>query len=422
MTHVRRALSTIATTAVVVAGPAMVATPTAHAQEPTSGPQRIEAPQELVLELIPIELPLLSGLAGSGGPLSVTEPVWNLPGVTTSIVWLRDGVPIPGTEGAWSFIPTEADGGHDVAAKMTGTLLGLQPMSLVTNALGIPLLGDPGAGDRPTATSPVIATGTGKVGIDLAATPPVWSTRVDSTTYQWLRAGAPIAGATGTTYRVGPDDVAKAITVRATGTRSGATGTSTSAPKLGLLGDAPTATTPPALIGDPKVGSLLSATPGTWSGTGPITFSYQWYRRTAPIQGATGSSYVVRSGDSARLLAVIVTATRPGYATGLAATSQVTVARLTSTTTLALVKTVVTSARGLLRITLRGGAMPAGRVSVYDRGRLLRAYSVRASDNGTRVVKLPRLAPGRHPLTASFAGDATRAPSSSKAVTLTVRK
>jgi len=425
MKHVRRALSTVAVTAVVAAGPAMVATPTVHAQVPGSMAQSFQATQQLLLvELVPIQLPLLSGLAGVGSLLTVSEPVWNLLGVTNSIVWLRDGVPIPGTEGLWSYLPTDADAGHDISALVTGSLLGLVPVSLVTNALGIPLLGGPGAGDAPNATAPAMVAGTGKVGTDLTVTSPVWSTAVDSTTYQWQRAGAPIVGATGTTYPVAADDVAKAITVKATGTKSGVSGTSTSAPKLGALGEAPTAAAPPALGGTPKVGSLLTATPGTWSGTGPITFSYQWYRRTTPIPGATGSTYVARSADAALPLAVLVTATRPGYAPGLAATRQVTVAKTASATTLALVKkTIVKSARGLVRITLRGGApKPAGRVSVYDGRRLLKAYSVRTSDNGARVVKLPRLAPGRHQLKATFAGDASRRSSTSKAVTLTVRK
>jgi hypothetical protein len=422
MTHVRRTLGTMAVAAVVAAGPALVAAPATAAQEPPrSSTQSAEEPLGL-LELLPLELPVLSGLAGVGSLLSVTQPIWNLPGVTTSIVWLRDEVPIPGTEGVWAFVPTEADAGHDISAQVTGTLAGLLPLTLITNALGIPLPG--GIEDPPNATGPVKATGAGKVGTDLTVTPPVWSTAVDTTAYQWQRAGTPIAGATGTTYRVAPEDLAKRITVKATGTKGGASGTSVSAPVTGLLGDAPSATAPPALSGTPKVGSLLSVTPGTWSGTGATTYGYQWYRGTRPIQGATGSSYVVGAADAARLLAVIVTAARPGYATGLAATSQVTVAKVASTTTVSLVKkTIKKSARGLLRITLHGGAaQPAGAVTIYNRGQLLKTYQVQASDNGNRVVKLPKLALGRHKLTAAFSGDATRGPSTSKAVTLTVRK
>jgi hypothetical protein len=420
MKHVQRALGTIAVTAVVVAGPIAGITPSAQAQEPPRTESvTAESPAGL-LDLLPIDLPLLSGLAGVGSLLNVTQPIWNLIGVTNSIVWLRDGVPIPGTEDLWSYLPTEADAGHDLSAMVTGSLLGLLPLSLITNALGIPLLGSE---EPPTATTPVVTAGTAKVGTDLTATPPVWNATVDSTTYQWLRAGAPIPGATTTTYRVAPEDVAKVITVRATGTKGDVSGTSVSAPKLGVLGAAPATTTPPKLTGKPQVGSLLNVSPGTWSGTGAITFAYQWYRRTTPIPGATASSYVVKGADAARPLAVVVTATRPGYATGLAATNQVTVAKSASTTTLSLVKKKIGAKdKGLLRITLRGGATkPAGRVSVYDGARLLKVYSVRASDNGVRVVKLPRLAAGAHRITAAFAGDASRGPSTSKTVTLTVR-
>ena len=169
MKHVRRALSTVVVTAVVASGSAMVATPTATAHEPTSATAAADA-ELLLLELVPLELPVLSGLAGVGDLLSVTQPIWNLLGVTNSIVWLRDGVPIPGTEGLWSYVPTEADAGHDISALVTGTLLGLLPLSLITNALGIPLLGTE---DPPSATTPVASTGTAKVGTDLVASPPV---------------------------------------------------------------------------------------------------------------------------------------------------------------------------------------------------------------------------------------------------------
>src|SRR4051794_25465829 len=43
-------------------------------------------------------------------------------------------------------------------------------------------------------------------------------------------------------------------------------------------GEAPANTTPPAVSGTPAVGSTLSASTGSWTGTAPITYSYQWRR------------------------------------------------------------------------------------------------------------------------------------------------
>lgn len=46
----------------------------------------------------------------------------------------------------------------------------------------------------------------------------------------------------------------------------------------------------PLIIGDPLVGGSLSVDNGTWGGTLPITYSYQWYADGSPILGATNDN------------------------------------------------------------------------------------------------------------------------------------
>ena len=68
----------------------------------------------------------------------------------------------------------------------------------------------------------------------------------------------------------------------------------------------------------PVVGHTLTASAGTWSGTFPITFSYQWKRCDASdpvngpcvaISGATGSSYTATPADYRMRIRVAVSAT-----------------------------------------------------------------------------------------------------------------
>jgi hypothetical protein len=77
---------------------------------------------------------------------------------------------------------------------------------------------------------------------------------------------------------------------------------------------APTNQSPPTISGKTEVGSTLTATSGSWNGTTPITYSYQWRRcgtagaSCSNIGGANSSTYKLRSADRGSTLRVRVTA------------------------------------------------------------------------------------------------------------------
>lgn len=73
--------------------------------------------------------------------------------------------------------------------------------------------------------------------------------------------------------------------------------------------NAPVNVTPPTVAGAVTVGSTLTATPGTWTGTAPITYAYQWERNGVDIPGATGLTHVVDIADEGTVLQIKETAT-----------------------------------------------------------------------------------------------------------------
>jgi hypothetical protein len=71
----------------------------------------------------------------------------------------------------------------------------------------------------------------------------------------------------------------------------------------------------PAVSGTAAQSRQLTASPGTWSGLGPVTFAYQWYRcdvtgsACAVIRGATGQTYTLGSRDVGKTLGLTLRAT-----------------------------------------------------------------------------------------------------------------
>lgn len=94
----------------------------------------------------------------------------------------------------------------------------------------------------------------------------------------------------------------------------------------------PSSSLPPALSGSAQVGQSLSSSPGSWSGSSPMSYSFQWLRCDASgascvsIDGATGSSYVAASADVGSTLRSLVTASNSaGSATARSTQSSVVV-------------------------------------------------------------------------------------------------
>jgi len=95
-----------------------------------------------------------------------------------------------------------------------------------------------------------------------------------------------------------------------------------------LTSNAPVNTSPPTISGILQEGNTLTAGSGTWNGSEPMTFAFQWQRcdssgaNCADIADASAQSYPLTQGDVGTMLKVAVTATNvEGSATATSAPS-----------------------------------------------------------------------------------------------------
>jgi hypothetical protein len=179
----------------------------------------------------------------------------------------------------------------------------------------------------PTISGISSASGVPKDGDELTATTGTWS---GSAVYQyeegfgfeyrWLRCDtsgkncADIPGATDSSYDLTADDVGSTIEVEVTASNDVGSASARSDPTPVV--EEPTASnSPPTISGTARDGETLSASHGSWDGTPPIAYAYQWLRCDASgtdcsdIPGATDRTYTLGHDDVGSTIRVEVTAT-----------------------------------------------------------------------------------------------------------------
>ena len=271
--------------------------------------------------------PTVSGTAQAGLVLTTSTGSWtgSLP-VVYGYQWLRcdsTGSGCAAVEGEVNsnYRLVAGDVGSTFRARVTAT--NASGSKSATSAPTNVVLSASSAGVPPLNTAPPTVAGTATEGLTLTASAGVWAgTAPIAYGYQWRRCDltgsscTDVSGRTAATYVLGADDVGKTLRISVSGTNDfGAdAATSTSTPVVARAPIPPANTSVPTISGNPVVGSALHADLGTWAGSTPMTFSYQWRRcdgsggSCVSIAGATHSDYSVVDADAGGSLRVLVTA------------------------------------------------------------------------------------------------------------------
>ena len=286
------------------------------------------APATVTVGPTPSSRPTIAGSATQGSRLTATPGSWHGSGTIRYVYrWYRCDTmgghcsPLRGATGAQHTLSAN-DVGHTLglnvrAADSTGSTNGYA--SLIGPVAGAP-------SPLRSIVQPAIS-GTAVLGGSIQVDSGTWSEAPKSFTYQWVRcnangrACAPIAGDNTASHAVVRRDVAHAL-VAIVQARSDTTSRAVlSLATTPVAGSATTAGTAPALTAPPSIaevvqqGKQLTGFAGTWSGSGTIQYTYQWYRcdpagaHCTSIHGATKPTYTEVAKDVAHTLGLAVHAT-----------------------------------------------------------------------------------------------------------------
>jgi hypothetical protein len=317
-----------------------------------------------------------------------------------------------------SYQPGDRDIGQTVGLAVLAT-------DSTGTATGYSSLIGPIAPRRPLleATAQPVVAGAPVPGKTVQVTTGTWSPVPAKLTYRWERCNpngrtcAAIPKATGTSYAITPADVGHAIiaVVQASNGATSQNAFSTATPTVvspSVKG--PAMTVGPVVSGFAGVGQQLVATPGIWSGVGPTTFSYRWYRcdgngaHCALVQSSTSNLYTASARDAGATIGVTVKATD---AVG-SATAYASLVGLIEPANATLTPTTAPTISGTERV---GGVLTVGWGSWSPRPSAYAAAWLRCNANGrlcapiagaTRATYKPTAADTGHALVATVAATA----------------
>lgn len=317
-----------------------------------------------------------------GSTLSARTAFWEPAPVEMTYEWFVGGKTTPvSTSDTYTLRPEDL--GKPVAVIATGTKDGFEPGTDEAVSPG------PVAEGILTAVTPVI-NGNSYVYSGLTVNDVPWGPAPVTLTYQWLRNGEPISGATASSYDVGSADMGTKLSVRVTGMKNGyQTATRTSAETSTITGCCLSGPRP-VINGTRVVGHELTAYIGIWS-VEPDVKTIQWYRGKTPIEGATSLRYTLTGADFNQAISVWVTGTKAGYPTYIAKSAPT--ASIPAGTLTAPTPAITGTAKVGYTLTAAPGSWTAGTALAFQwlrdgspiSGATASTYKLTADDSGANV-------------------------------------
>jgi hypothetical protein len=267
--------------------------------------------------------PSVSGGLQEGATLTVEPGTWAGTGsISFAYQWLRCSIAgggceeLPGAADA-SYTATRLDLAGKLAVVVTAT--NAQGSASATSPETQPILGI-----LPTNTILPSISGLLQDGGLLSVATGSWTgTEPISYAYRWQLCNAfgqaceSLGGATGSSLKLDPSEIGKTLDVVVTATNAAGSTSATSSPSGLIAAILPKNTAAPAIGGLLKTGQLLSVSIGSWTGSEPIAYSYQWQlcgvlgNSCSDIAKATGSTFLLGLLDVGNTLRAVVTASNP---------------------------------------------------------------------------------------------------------------
>jgi len=255
---------------------------------------------------VPTGLPTISGAVAENQTLTAgTAAIADADGLGAfNYQWLRNGVNIGGATSS-TYTLGDADVGQIISVRVTYTDGGGAAESLTSNPTGV--VGN--VNDAPTGLPSITGTATEDQTLTASTGAIADADGLGAFTYQWLRNGVNIAGATLNTYILGDADVGQLISVRVSytdgrGTAESLTSNPTAA--VGNVNDAPTGL--PSITGTVTEDQTLTANTGAIADVDGLgAFGYQWLRNGVNIVGATLGTHTLGDADVGQTISVRVT-------------------------------------------------------------------------------------------------------------------